>query len=61
MTIGATGTLEPEEVVDVGAQVAGQILEFGKDDSGKAVSSGVYYVKMDAGKEHFTQKVVMVK
>lgn len=30
-TIGATGTLEPEEVVDVGAQVAGQILTFGPD------------------------------
>src|SRR5206468_2124412 len=25
-TISATGTLEPEEVVDVGAQVAGQIM-----------------------------------
>jgi HlyD family secretion protein len=30
-TVQATGTLEPEEVVDVGAQVAGQIVEFGKD------------------------------
>lgn len=30
-TISATGTLEPEEVVDVGAQVAGQILSFGPD------------------------------
>src|SRR3954468_21394398 len=30
-TISATGTLEPEEVVDVGAQVAGQILQFGDD------------------------------
>jgi HlyD family secretion protein len=30
-TVQATGTLEPEEVVDVGAQVAGQIIEFGKD------------------------------
>ena len=29
-TIGATGTVEPEEVIDVGAQVAGQILSFGK-------------------------------
>jgi HlyD family secretion protein len=32
-TIGATGTLEPEEVVDVGAQVAGMITEFGVDRS----------------------------
>jgi HlyD family secretion protein len=30
-TISATGTVEPEEVVDVGAQVAGLILEFGPD------------------------------
>jgi HlyD family secretion protein len=30
-TITATGTLVPEEVVDVGAQVAGQILRFGSD------------------------------
>jgi HlyD family secretion protein len=30
-SISATGTIEPEEVVDVGAQVAGMILGFGKD------------------------------
>ena len=29
--INATGTLEPVEVIDVGAQVNGQIKEFGKD------------------------------
>ena len=39
-TISATGTVEPEEVVDVGAQVAGQILSFGKDASGKAIDYG---------------------
>ncbi len=38
--IGATGTVEPEEVVDVGAQVAGQINEFGKDTRGKQVDYG---------------------
>jgi HlyD family secretion protein len=32
--IGATGTLEPEEVIDVGAQVAGRIETFGQDLSG---------------------------
>ncbi len=32
-TISATGTLEPEEVVDVGAQVAGRIVKFGLDQS----------------------------
>jgi HlyD family secretion protein len=31
--ISATGTVEPEEVVDVGAQVAGKIIFFGKDPS----------------------------
>lgn len=31
ITISATGTLEPEEVVDVGAQVMGPILNFGMD------------------------------
>lgn len=36
-TISATGTIEPEEVVDVGAQVAGLITEFGKDANGKLV------------------------
>jgi len=30
-TIEATGTVEPEEVVDVGAQVAGRIESFGPD------------------------------
>ena len=39
-TIGATGTVEPEELVDVGAQVAGQIYEFGKDAAGKQVDFG---------------------
>ena len=29
-TISATGTVEPEEVVDVGAQVAGRIVSFGQ-------------------------------
>jgi len=39
-TISATGTLEPEEVVDIGAQVTGQILSFGKDTAGKTVDYG---------------------
>ena len=41
-TIGATGTVEPEEVIDVGAQVAGKIVEFGKDpnDSRKEIDYG---------------------
>jgi HlyD family secretion protein len=39
-TISATGTVEPEEVVDVGAQVAGRIVSFGQDKSGEEVDYG---------------------
>ena len=34
VTIAASGTLEPEEVVDVGAQISGRIVSFGKDIAG---------------------------
>jgi HlyD family secretion protein len=34
--IDATGTIEPEEVIDVGAQIAGQILSFGQDPRSSA-------------------------
>src|SRR5260221_5574090 len=36
-TISATGTVEPVEVVDVGAQVAGRISSFGTDTNGKTI------------------------
>ncbi len=36
-TVNATGTLEPRDVVDVGAQVNGTILSFGKDADGNTV------------------------
>ncbi len=41
-TINATGTLEPEEVVDVGAQIAGEIQSFGPDprDPSRPISYG---------------------
>jgi HlyD family secretion protein len=39
-TISATGTIEPEEVIDVGAQVAGLIQRFGTDAKGKAIDYG---------------------
>jgi len=39
-TIDATGTVEPEELIDVGAQVAGRIIEFGTDTNGKQVDYG---------------------
>jgi HlyD family secretion protein len=37
LSASATGTLEPEEVVDVGAQVAGQIQHFGASPEDRAV------------------------
>jgi HlyD family secretion protein len=38
-TIGATGTVRPEEIIDVGAQVVGQIKRFGRDprDSSRSI------------------------
>ena len=38
--VQATGTLEPEELVDVGAQVTGEIKEFGTDANGNRVDYG---------------------
>lgn len=38
--INATGTLEPEELINVGAQVAGQIIYFGDDTDGKHIDFG---------------------
>lgn len=38
--VQATGTLEPQELVDVGAQVTGEIKEFGTDAEGKRVDYG---------------------
>src|SRR5207249_3281321 len=50
VTISATGTIEPEEVVDVGAQVAGIIRSFGPDphDSTKTVD---YRTAVEKGTE----------
>jgi HlyD family secretion protein len=39
-SISATGTVEPEEVVDIGAQVAGRIVSFGQDKHGEEVDYG---------------------
>lgn len=38
--VQATGTLEPQELVDVGAQVTGEIKEFGVDIAGKRIDYG---------------------
>lgn len=54
-TVTATGTIEPEEVVDVGAQVVGIIKEFGRDprdssrlvDFGTAVEEGTVLARID--------------
>lgn len=56
VTISATGTVEPEEVIDVGAQVAGKIETFGKDphddskviDYGTAVEEGTVLANIDS-------------
>lgn len=45
ITIDATGTLKPYETVDVGAQVGGRIIEFGKDTEGKEVDDASYVKK----------------
>jgi len=53
-TISSTGTIEPEEVIDVGAQVAGQIIAFGRDrhgkpiDYGSAVETGTVLAQIDS-------------
>src|SRR5579862_4911002 len=39
-TISASGTIEPVEVVDVGAQVAGLIKAFGTDNEGRTIDYG---------------------
>lgn len=53
LAIKATGTLQPDEVVDVGAQAAGQILSLGTDakgaplDFGSRVDEGMILAKID--------------
>lgn len=39
-TISASGTIEPEELINVGAQVNGKIMKFGTDADGKVVDYG---------------------
>ena len=55
VTTGATGTAEPEDLIDVGAQVTGRILSFGPDphrpgktiDYGTAVEQGMVLAIID--------------
>jgi HlyD family secretion protein len=54
-TINATGTIEPEQVIDIGAQVLGMIKEFGRDpkntekfiDYGSHVEPGTVLARID--------------
>lgn len=52
-TVAATGTIEPEELVDIGAQVSGKILYFGKGLDGaeldycSQVTNGMLLAKID--------------
>ncbi|MEW6594533.1 MAG: efflux RND transporter periplasmic adaptor subunit [Thermodesulfobacteriota bacterium] len=53
VTIDATGVVQPEEVIDVGAQVAGRIVAFGQDakggpvDYGSRVTAGTVLARID--------------
>lgn len=55
VAVNATGTIEPREVVDVGAQIIGMIKEFGSDpaspskpvDFGTHVAKGTVLVRID--------------
>jgi HlyD family secretion protein len=55
IAISANGTLEPEEVIDVGAQVVGRIKAFGRDprnpdrpiDYGTPVEEGTVLAQID--------------
>lgn len=53
ITVGATGVLQPEDVIDIGAQVAGKIREFGIGadgrplDFGSTVEEGMVLAKID--------------
>lgn len=52
-TVSATGTIEPEELVDIGAQVSGKILSFGTGLDGEVldycstVTNGMLLAKID--------------
>lgn len=52
-TVSATGTIEPEEIVDIGAQVSGKILAFGRGADGEeldycsVVTNGMLLAKID--------------
>jgi HlyD family secretion protein len=64
-TIGATGTIEPEEVVDIGAQVAGKIMElkvdYGSPVEKEAVLAYIDPTKYKAAYEQATASVALAR
>ena len=55
LTVGATGTIEPQEIAEIGATVPGKIVRFGQDlddptraiDVGSRVTRGTVLVELD--------------
>jgi len=47
ITVGTTGTVEPEEIVEIGAEVAGRIVRFGReiDDPDEPIGVGSHVTK----------------
>jgi HlyD family secretion protein len=39
-TINVSGTIEPEDLINVGSQVGGRIMDFGRDKQGKTIDYG---------------------
>ncbi len=68
-TVRATGTVQPEEIVDVGAQVAGQIIKFGADprdrrktiDFGCPVEAGTILAQIDPAPYEAREKQAQAK
>lgn len=76
VAIGSSGVVQPEEVVDVGAQVAGKIVRFGEDARGNPIDYGspivadsilaeiddsVYQAEMNSARAQFDQATAGVK
>jgi len=70
--VPAAGTAAQVELFDIkGRRVATQVLEtqpgwnefvwHGRDDQGRVVSSGVYYMRMQIGSESFQDKLILMK
>lgn len=60
-TITATGTVQPEDVIDVGTQVAGQIKEFGIDPQTKKPVDYSSHVEQGAVLAHIDDRLYKAK